>query len=411
VTPVMAMPSRFIGLDVHKHYVVVGAVDTQQTVVLRPRRLSLEEFERWRRTQLHASDAIVLEATGSAWHIYDQLLQQTPAVSVANPLLIRWIGSAPVKTDGHDTLKLARLLAAGLVPLVWVPPSAVRDLRALVAHRRRLIAQRTQTRNRLHALLQRHNLMPPDKDPFAPPQRGWWQALSLELAEQLLLSQDLQILDALTPLIAQAEAALYLQSVREPWAAQVPYLIQQTGIGLLTAMILLAAIGDISRFPHPSKLVGYAGLGAAVHVSGQTHTQGGITKQGRRELRAAMLEAAWVAVEHNPHWKGKFSRYAKRLGRQKAIVAIARQMLVSVWYLWHNRMLDRHTDALAIARKLMTWAEHGGKAMRQGLTCVAFVRARLDQLDIGHELTSLRYGSHVYPLPPSATPLTNSHGA
>jgi len=411
MTAVIAGPSRFIGLDVHKHYVVVGAVDAQQTVVLRPQRLALEEFEHWRRAQLHGSDAIVLEATGSAWHLYDQLREQTPAVSVANPLLIRWIGAAPVKTDSHDTLKLARLLAAGLVPRVWVPPAAVRDLRALVAHRRRLIAQRTQTRNRLHALLQRHNLMPPAKDPFALPQRGWWQALSLELAEQLLMNQDLQILDALTPLIAQVEAAFYLQSVREPWAEQVPYLIQQTGLGLITAMILLAAIGDISRFPHPSKLVGYAGLGAAVHSSGQTHTQGGITKQGRCELRTAMVEAAWVAVEHNAHWKSKFNRYAKRLGRQKAIVAIARQMLVSVWYLWHNRTLDRHADALSIARKLMTWAEHGGKAMRQGVTCVAFVRARLDRLGIGHDLTSLRYGSHVYTLPPAPTPHTNSPAA
>src|SRR5438132_11891673 len=98
--------------------------------------MSLEEFEHWRRAQLLGSDAVVLEATGSAWHLYDQLVQQTPAVSVANPLLIRWIGAAPVKTDAHDTLKLARLLAAGLVPLVWVPPAAVRDLRALVAHRR-----------------------------------------------------------------------------------------------------------------------------------------------------------------------------------------------------------------------------------------------------------------------------------
>jgi len=183
----------------------------------------------------------------------------------------------------------------------------------------------------------------------------------------------------------------------------VPYLIQQTGIGLLTAMTLLAAIGDISRFEHPNQLVGYAGLGARVHASGETHTTGGITKQGRRELRAAMVEAAWVAVEHNAFWKAKFAHLARRIGDAKAIVAIARQMLVSMWYLWHNRTVDRHSDAVAIARKLWTWAEQGGKAMRHGLSCSHFVRFQLDQLGIGQELTELRYGSHVYRLPPTGS--------
>ena len=167
-------------------------------------------------------------------------------------------------------------------------------------------------------------------------------------------------------------------------------------------MTVLAAIGDINRFAHPSQLVGYAGLGARVHESGQTHNTGGITKQGRRELRAAMVEAAWVAVAHNAFWKAKFARYQRRLGDGKAIVAIARQMLVSTWYLWHNRTVDRHSNATAIAHKLWAWAEQGGKPMRHGLTCGHFVRSQLDQLGIGQDLTELRYGSHVYRLPPTA---------
>ena len=75
-------------------------------------------------------------------------------------------------------------------------------------------------------------------------------------------------------------------------------------------------------------------------------------------------------------------------------------MLVSVWCLWHNRTVDRHTDALAIAHKLWTWAEHGGLTMRHGLSCSHFVRYHLDQLGIGQELTVLCYGSHVYRPPP-----------
>jgi len=394
---------RFMALDMHKHYVMVGAVNKAQEILLRPRKLTWPEFDRWQQQHVGPDDASVIEASGNAWHVYDQLSARGAAVSVANPLLVKWIGSAPVKTDPHDTLKLARLLAVGLLPTVWVPPAPVRALRTLIGQRRRWIKQRTQTRNRLQGLLQDHNLLPPGGDLFAPAQRDWWQGLAVSPAERLLVAQDLLALDHLGPLVNQIETAIQMESTCEPWASEVPYLIQQTGIGLLTTMTLLAAIGDISRFEHPSQLVGYAGLGARVHSSGETHTTGSITKQGRRELRAAMVEAAWVAVQHNAFWKAKFGRLVCHIGDPKAIVAIARQMLVSVWYLWHNRTVDRHSDPLAIAQKLWTWAEQGGKAMRHGLSCSHFVRFQLDQLGIGHELTELHRGSHLYRLPPAGS--------
>ncbi len=87
------------------------------------------------------------------------------------------------------------------------------------------------------------------------------------------------------------------------------------------------------------------------------------------------------------------------LSKEKAIVAIARQMLVVVWHVWHDREADQHTDAGAIARKMMTWAEQGGKAMRQGLTATEFVRLQLDHLGIGQDVIELHYGSHDYKLP------------
>lgn len=391
--------TRFVGLDVHKRSVMVGAVDAQQQIVLRPFRLSWGEFATWQQQHLHATDAVVLEATTNAWHLYDQLAPRVASVTIANPLLVKWISAASIKTDGHDTLKLARLLAAGMIPSVWVPPEPVRQLRALVSHRRRLITQRTQARNRLHSVLHRHNFTPPDGDLFAVVQRPWWIQLPLQPLEKLLVTQDLQLLDAVAPLIEQVEQQLCLESVKEPWAAQLPYLVQQSGLGVLTAMILVAAIGDIHRFSHASKLVGYAGLGARVHDSADTHHGGGITKQGRRDLRAAMVEAAWVAVIHNTYWKARFEYLGRHLSKEKAIVAIARQMLVVVWHVWHDGEPDQHTDAVAVARKMMTWAEQGGKSMHPDLTATQFVRLQLDRLGIGQDLTRLHYGSHDYKLP------------
>ena len=131
---------------------------------------------------------------------------------------------------------------------------------------------------------------------------------------------------------AELDAQLVQLSMTEPWASQTPFLIQLPGLGVINALTLLAAIGDITRFASAKKLVGYSGLGAAVHASGQTYQTRRTTKQGRCELRTTMIEAAWVAVEHHPHWKAQFERLTHSIGKRKAIVAIARKLLVAVWH-------------------------------------------------------------------------------
>src|SRR5215470_15882975 len=106
-------------------------------------------------------------------------------------LSVKLISAARVKTDARDTIKLARLLAANLIPAVWVPPLPVRELRALVTHRKRLVQQRIQARNRLQGVLQRRNLDAPEGKAFARGARDWWCSLPLSMAEQLRVQQDL----------------------------------------------------------------------------------------------------------------------------------------------------------------------------------------------------------------------------
>jgi transposase len=164
--------TRFVALDVHRQYLVVGAVDAQQHVVLSPRRFGFEAFQDWAPTHLTVGDMLVLEATSNAWFLYDQLKPLVADVIVAHPQAVKLIAAARVKTDSRDTIKLASLLAAHLIPAVWVPPQEVHELRALVAHRKRLVQQRTQAGNRLHAVLHRHNLVLPAGKPFAAHQRN-----------------------------------------------------------------------------------------------------------------------------------------------------------------------------------------------------------------------------------------------
>jgi transposase len=194
-------PTRFVALDIHRKYLVVGAVDQEQQVVLPPRRFGFEAFSAWANSHLGPTDAVVLEATSNAWLLYDQLEPLVGSVTVAHPLAVKLIAAARVKTDARDTIKLAHLLAANLVPAVWVPPVHVRELRALVSLSLRLVNQRTQVRNRLHAVLHRHTLTLPPGQPFAAHQQEWWLSLDLSASEKLRVQQDLSLLRSLEELV------------------------------------------------------------------------------------------------------------------------------------------------------------------------------------------------------------------
>jgi transposase len=384
---------RYVAVDLHKAYVMVGAVNARQVVVLPPRRIELPAWPRWAKANLKKTDALVVESTSNAWDFHDQVAPFVGRVVVANPRLVKLIACAHVKTDKIDTLALAKLLAANLIPEVWVPPIEVREARGLLAHRRRLVQNRTRLMNRLQSVLQRHNLPGPDGEPFSAANRAWWEALKLSPTETLRVRQDLATLDHLAGQVDELDAEVLRLSTTEPWAAQFPYVIQLSGYSVLLTMTILTAIGDVKRFAHPKQLVGYAGLGARVHDSGNTHKTGHITKTGRRELRWAQIEAAWIAVRYSAYWKAEFERLTRRMPDNQAIVAIARKLLVAIWHVLTKQVADKHADAEKVATKLMRWSWELTDEQRGGLTTRQFVRYQLRHLKLGEDLTHLRYGN------------------
>ena len=383
---------RHLAVDLHKHYLVIGGVSPQQDVVLQPRRMDLSAWATWAKANLRSTDVVIVEATTNAWDFYDQVSPLVGRVIVANAGKIALIAQTRVKTDSLDVMKLARLSAAGLIPEVWVPPVEVRELRALLAHRRQVIKNRTMLQNRLHSLLHRHQLVLPAGDPFAAKHRAWWDTLSVSPTERLQLQHDLATLAHLAPQIEDLDAELNRLSTTVPWAEPVTYLMQLPGIGLITAMTLLAAIGDITRFESAKKLVGYAGLGAGVHDSGLTHRGGHITKEGRREMRWVLVEAMWVAVDKNAHWKAEFARLTRRMNKNTAIVALARKLLVVVWHVLTEHVTDHHADPEMVAFKLMAWSWKLTDEQRGGLTSRQFIRYHLMRLQLGEDLTHIVRG-------------------
>ena len=133
-----------------------------------------------------------------------------------------------------------------------------------------------------------------------------------------------------------------------------------------------------------------------------TTRTGKITKAGRRDLRTVLIEAANVAANSHPHWKAELARLEPRLGRNKAVVAIARKLLIAVWYVLQGKT-DKYAEPEAIAQKMLKFAYQVGKANRpKQQTAAQFARLRLDALGLGQELTSIPWGSKKpIPLPPS----------
>lgn len=214
---------------------------------------------------------------------------------------------------------------------------------------------------------------------------------------------DLDVLDFAQQQVEHIETALKSLAAEDQ---RLPILVQLPGISLINALAILGAIGDIRRFPSPKELVGYSGLAGRVHDSGQTSRRGGITKAGRRDLRTAMVQAAQTAANTHPHWKAELERLQPRLGRNKAIVAIARKLLVSVWYVLTKEVSDRFAEPEMVARKLLQYAYVLGKANRPANQSPGqYVRDHLDRLGLGADLTEIPWGTEKSrPLPPSTLP-------
>jgi len=396
-------PTRFIGLDLHKYYLVATGVDAELNKVYGPRRVDLIELEGWIHKVITKQDALVLEATANAFMLYDALAPHAHSVTIVHPPHLALIVHSQVKTDKIAAYHLARFLAKDLLESIWVPPQEVRDLRTLVGQRDKMIRLKTQVKNRLQSVLHRYFIPLPGGPLFDMAQRDWWKALPVSKLEKVRILSDLAALDFALDQIQQLETHF------AEWATQdkrIPRLFEISGLGLVTAVTLLAAIGDIGRFPTPDHLVGYAGLSARVHVSGMTNHTGGITKTGRREMRAVLVEAAQVSVMHDPRWKAELERLEPRRGRNKAIVAIARKMLVAVWFLLHERVAEKHLDLERVARKYYEFAYTVGKAnWGECKTSVEFIRHQLDQAGIGQEMHSFIYSRKKVELPPSKLPV------
>ena len=376
---------RYIALDIHKEYVLAGGMNAAQEWTLQPRRVTMGQFREWAEKNLCAGDAVVIETTTNVWDIYDIVEPLASRTVVAHAGAVRQIAEARVKTDKEDVKRLIRLLIADIVPEVWVPPTHVRELRGIISYRNRLVKTGTMVRNRLHSLVHRHNLALPEG---GLANQEWWDKQALSALEKIQIHQEIALLEQINQHKAEVDAELGRQCLGDVWGKAAVRLLQLSGFGVIVTMTVLSAIGDVTRFESSHKLVGYSGLGAGVHDSGKEHIEKRITKSGRKELRWAMVEAAWCAIRISPYWKEQYEKYLKRMRKpNQAIVVIARKLLVAVWHVLTKAETDEHASEEDLAYKMLVLSWDLDEEVRMGLTYKQFAKYALMQLGVETDIT------------------------
>jgi hypothetical protein len=243
----------------------------------------------------------------------------------------------------------------------------------------------TMVRNRLQSLLHRHNILLPKGSLL---DTNWWQEQKMSALEKMQVQQELVMLEELDRHKREVDMELGRQCLREPWGKQAVRLLQLPGFGVVMSMIVLSAIGDIQRFESAKQLVGYAGLGAGIHDSGKEHIEKRITKSGRKELRWALVEAAWQAIRISPYWKEQYETYLRRMRRpNQAIVVIARKLLVAVWHVLTKEETDVHASEEDLAYKMLVLSWDLDESVRMGLTYKQFAKYALMKLGIETDIT------------------------
>jgi transposase len=242
-------------------------------------------------------------------------------------LKTRIIAEAKVKTDKVDAEILARLLAADFLPPVWVPDIFTDQLRHWVSHRQGLVTQRTQAKNRIHAILHRNLVITEVSDLFGKAGRESLAQVELPAAERMLLEADLRALDFLDTEVLAAEQTLAKLVYEDK---QIRRLLTIPGIALTSAAGLKAAIGDVRRFRAPANLVSYFGLNPSVYQTGMTAYTGHISRRGRSHARTVCVEAAHQLVRVPGPFHAFFLRLRRRKPYNVAITAVARKLTVLV---------------------------------------------------------------------------------
>ena len=330
-----------IGCDFHSRFQQVAMVDTE-TGELIERRLEHGNGEAKKfYAELPRPVRVGMEATGYAQWFERMLGGLGHELWVGDAAEIRAAMVRKQKTDSRDALHILDLLLANRFPRIWIPCPAERDLRQLLRHRHKMVCLRTSVRNQLQALAMGQGVYRKRKL-WTAGGRTELEALGLDPWASRRRRELLAILDQLDPSLAELDRAVGKEAERRPAARS---LMEQPGVGPVTALMFVLTIGPVERFGRSKQVVSYLGLNPRESSSGGRQRLGSISKQGNSMARFLLVEAAQTASLYDEELRRDYQRLKFRRGTAVAKVAIARKLAVRLYW-----KLRKHNSTVPPAR-------------------------------------------------------------
>jgi transposase len=373
---------RFVGLDVHADTIAVAVAELGgeiRSLGVIPNRLESV------RKLVHNLGPVkelraCYEAGPTGYVLYWQLTQLGVDCQVIAPSLVPTKAGDRVKTDRRDAEKLARCHRAGDLTSVWVPNAAQEALRDLVRAREAAKRDQLKARHRLGKFLLRHGRQRPDGvKAWTKKHREWIksQVRFEEAALEATLADYLEEVDHVAERIVKLDKAIddAIQQAPAEIRAVIEALQALRGVAQATAATIVSELGSLSRFPTAPQLMGYSGLVASEHTTGNRVQRGGLTKTGNGHLRRVMVEAAW-AYQHRPNVIGHLLRRQKDLAisdEVKKIAWKAQQRLHKRYQGMAARGKNKNQIVAALGRELLgfVWAIGVKTEQQQTLANVA----------------------------------------
>lgn len=321
---------HYVGCDQHKKYSFVVVKDQNGNAVDQTKLYHADKedmkhyFER-----LPQGSVVGLEACGFDHWLGDMLEEIGLSVKLAHTAKTKAIAEERIKTDKISASVLADLLRANMLPQAYRAPGPVRDARALMRYRHRLITLRSSLKNSIHAILAFRGIQQSFTDLFGKDGRRFVEGLQLPQPYMGIIGNYLSLIDELSLLVNKTDSQLRRQLKESP---QAQLLAAIPGIGVISAHVILAEIGDIGRFPNAHKLARYIGIVPSMHQSGQIFYQGRITKQGNKYLRTAFVESAQTAIRRDPYLRRHYDKIRAKRGHGVASVAVAHKLVKSAFH-------------------------------------------------------------------------------